>query len=201
MKRNNRAYVLGLTGRTGSGASTAAAILKERGVYIIDADKIAHDVLLPGGGAYGAVVAELGDSILDENRHIDRKKVAAIVFNDAEKLRVHTETTHRYILQKIEDEIDAASKFVCIDAPLLVESGLYKRCDESWAVCADYQTRLKRIMSRDGLTPEEAKRRMAAQKSFGEIARYIDHIIYNDAGRDALKSAVLARMAKCLKDA
>ena len=200
MKRNNRAYVLGLTGRTGSGASTVAGILKARGVYIIDADKIAHDVLLPGGGAYGAVVAELGENILDENKHIDRKKVAAVVFADAEKLRVHTETTHKYILQKIEDEIPINGA-VCIDAPLLVESGFYKRCDENWAVYADCQIRLKRVMSRDGLTIDEARRRMAAQMDFDEIAQYMDFIIYNDAGLDVLENAVLARMAECLEDA
>jgi len=201
MKRNNRAYVLGLTGRTGSGASTAAGILEERGVLIIDADKIAHDVLLPGGGAYGEVVAALGETILDNDKLIDRKKVAAIVFNDAEKLRVHTETTHRYILQKIEEAINAASGAVCVDAPLLVESGLYKRCDTNWAVYADHRVRLERIMSRDGLPADEAERRMASQADFSEIARYVDVVIHNNADRDALKDAVTARMAECLKDA
>ena len=196
--------IIGLTGRTGSGKSFIADILAEHGAYIIDADKIAHGVLLPGGGAYDEVVGNLGECILDENRLIGRKKVAEIVFKNPAALRTHTETTHKYILKKIYEEIENAKKsnyqITCIDAPLLVESGLHKNCDVVWAVHADDSIRLKRITGRDNISEDEAKKRMQSQTPFDEIKKHADVIFINDNGTDELTTEVIDRMNECLKN-
>jgi len=195
--------IIGLTGRTGSGKSFIADILAKRGAYIIDADKIAHGVLLPGGGAYDEVVKNFGASILDENKFINRKKVAEIVFNDPAALKLHTETTHKYILKKTYEEIENAKKtnfqIVCIDAPLLVESGLHNDCDIVWAVYTDDAIRLKRIIGRDGISEEEAHKRMESQTPFDEIKKHADVIFINNNGADELTAEVIDRMNECIK--
>jgi len=159
-------------------------------------------VLLPGGGAYEDVVFNLGESILDENGYIDRKKVSAIVFNDREKLRIHTETTHKHILKKIYDEIEHAKKnnypIVCIDAPLLTESGLHNACDYTWAVYADEPARLKRIMKRDNLTESEAINRMKSQTHFNDIACYADVILDNNGSPEEFIISVRQRISACI---
>ena len=196
--------IIGLTGQTGSGKSTIAGILYKNGAYIIDADKIAHEVLLPGGGAYEEVINNLGESILDKNKLIDRKKTAEIVFNDAGALKRHTQTTHKYILKKIFEEIDDARnknfQLACIDAPLLIESGLHNKCDTVWAAYADDDLRLKRIIKRDGISETEAKKRMASQTPFDEIKKYANVIFYNESDFDGLTAEVIKRMDECLKN-
>jgi len=193
----SKPLVIGVTGLTGSGKSLVAETLRKRGAYIIDADKIAHAILLPGGGAYDEVVANLGESILDDG-FINRKKVAAIVFSDAEKLRQHTATTHKHILLKIYDEIDDAkrnnSDIICIDAPLLIESGLHKSCDVTWVVHAEEDIRMERIMRRDGITRGEAARRMAVRAPFAETARHADAVFINDSDPEALAQAVTDKL-------
>ena len=186
----SKPVIIGLTGPTGSGKGIIADVLRGRGAYVIDADRIAHAVLFPGGAAYSEVVANLGAGILNDDKTINRKTVAAVVFNDKTKLQQHTETTHKHILKQIRNEIDAATqagyKIICIDAPLLTESGLHERCDVTIAVRADDRLRMERIMERDGLTQTDAERRMASQTPFEEIARRADVIFDNNAGPEDL---------------
>ena len=195
--------IIGLTGQTGSGKSSVAEILADNGAYVIDADKIAHGVLLPDGGAYDEVVANLGESILDKDKNIDRKKVAAIVFNDPEALKIHTAATHKHILFKINDEIAEAivrgEKTIVIDAPLLIEAGLHKKCGFVWAVCADYKTRLNRIITRDKLSGDDAIRRMSSQTQFDEIRKHANTVIINDSDRESLSREVLKRLGECVE--
>ena len=190
--------IIGLTGQSGSGKSLAANILKEHGAYIIDADKIAHEVLLPGGLAYEEVISNLGCGILDDDNFINRKKVAQIVFNDPEQLKRHVEATHKHIINKMHEEINAAINYriICLDAPLLTESGMHLICDEVWAIYADEAIRAKRIMKRDNLSAKEAERRFAAQSSFEKIAQYADIIINNNSSPEEFAYEVKKRIAE-----
>ena len=194
--------LIGLTGRIGSGKSAAASVFRQRGAYVIDADEIAHEVLLPGGGAYDAVVHNLGEGILDDKGFIDRKKVARIVFSNPEELKRHNEATHGHILTAIEKKIltagGADGGLICLDAPLLVESGLNIFCDAVWAVYADEATRLKRIVTRDGVTEEDARLKIASQEPFDTIRAAADLIIVNGGSEADFISEVNRRIDECL---
>lgn len=196
--------IIGLTGRTGGGASSAAKILARRGARVIDADAIAHRVLLPDGGAYEDVVAAFGPRVLDKNKFIDRKKVAGIVFSDPASLAALTSATHARILAEIINQIEDAkhsgAALVCIDAPLLVESGLYESCDYVWAVFADDDIRLKRIIARDKITEAEAVKRIGAQAPFAEIAKRADAVIMNNGSVGGLTEEIIKKMDECLRD-
>jgi dephospho-CoA kinase len=196
--------IIGLTGQTGGGKSTAADVLRNNGVYISDADKIAHAVLLPGGGAYSDVISLFGLDILDGERRIDRKKVGAIVFSDPVMLQLHTEATHRHIKRIILEEIGHARfsgcALACIDAPLLIESGLHEICDYIWVVRAEYDIRLKRVMTRDNISEQAARNRIDAQTPLDVLERYADALIDNNGSLCAFTADVLHRMAECIDD-
>lgn len=186
---------IGLTGGIAVGKSTVSDMLKAKGMFIIDADKIAHDVLYDA-----SVKAELcdcfGREILDANGEIDRRLLAQAAFKDDESTNKLNALTHPAIKSRMEQTIDQARGLltappaVVIDAPLLIESGLHRICDSVVLICANIQTRYARIMERDGLTREQAKKRIAAQMPQWKKKRYADFIINNDASRQELRSAV-----------
>jgi dephospho-CoA kinase len=125
--------LVGLTGGIGAGKSTFAALLAERGAQIIDADVLARDALRPGEDAWKAVVEQFGDEILAAgSMEVDRKRLAAIVFNDAKQRVTLNAIVHPVILRRIADTLDtlrATDEIVILDAALLVETGLDKDLD------------------------------------------------------------------------
>ena len=162
--------IIGLTGGTGSGKSHVGSMLKERHAYIADADVIAHEIIEKEKPAYNELVEHFGKGILDENDDIIRRKLGDIVFSDKNELEFLDECTHKYIvaeIKKLIEEItphtDKYSIFI-IDAPLLAEAGLVDICDSVWVVYADEKVRAERIMKRDGITYEQAEKRIASQK-------------------------------------
>lgn len=134
--------VIGLTGGTGSGKGVVSRSLEEAGAVIVDADRIAHEIIEKGKPAYQEIIAYYGDGILDAEGNIIRKKLGEIVFHDAEKLAFLNQCTHKYIKQEIVRQIDAAkqvgtARAVILDAPLLLEVGLESVCDAVWVVYAE----------------------------------------------------------------
>ncbi len=176
--------VIGLTGGTGSGKGVVSAYLEKKNAYIIDCDSIAHDIIMPGKEAYDEIIAFYGEEILDRDKKIIRKKLGDIVFSDKDKLAFLNECTHKYICREIFSRIQEAEKggfFICVlDAPLLIEAGLVDICDRVWAVLSEEETQIKRIMDRDGITREQAKKRIQCQKSKEEYKRAADEIIDNN---------------------
>jgi len=176
--------VIGLTGGTGSGKSLASLWLQKQNAYIIDADKIAHDIILKGHSAYEELVDFFGVAILDETGEIIRHSLGSIVFRDIEKLGFLNRATHKHIRKAVLDEIQMASKlnspYAVLDAPLLIEADLVRICDEVWVVAAKEETRIKRIMERDGISEKQARARIANQKTLEEYKQYADVILYND---------------------
>ncbi len=176
--------VIGLTGGTGSGKSVVSQSLSEAGAVIVDADKIAHEIILKGEPAYQEIIAYYGTGILDEEGNIIRKKLGEIVFNNGEKLAFLNQCTHKYICAEVDRQIAAAkaadtATAIILDAPLLLEAGLEQVCDGVWVVYADPEVRARRVMARDGVTYELAKARIANQKSWEEYKQAADTVIDN----------------------
>ncbi len=176
--------VIGLTGGTGSGKSVVSKSLQAAGSIIVDADKIAHDIILKGEPAYQEIIEYYGTGILDAEGNIIRKKLGEIVFNDKEKLAFLNQCTHKYISAEVKRQIAAAkdegtATAIIVDAPLLLEAGLETVCDLVWVVYAEPEVRARRVMARDGITYELAKARIANQKSWEEYQTAADTVIDN----------------------
>jgi dephospho-CoA kinase len=164
--------VIGLTGNIGSGKSTVASRLQSLGAKIIDADQIAREVVQPGTPALQDIAGNFGPGVLDSAGGLDRKKMASIVFADPRAIVILNQITHPRIIDEVNRKIDkfkreaktsAGAGVLVIDAPLLIEVGLDHIVDEVWVVKVDRKVQIARLAKRDGLTPEEALRRIAAQ--------------------------------------
>lgn len=160
--------VIGLTGKTGAGKSTVANILKQKGCYIIDGDKIARDILLPGKPAVKELADYFGEDIVLSDGNINRKLVAQRAFSSPKNTDALNAITHPHITKQFEAEIEKAKnegyKAAVIDAAALLESECKNLCQILSVVFAPTQIRLRRILSRDGITHEEAMTRINAQK-------------------------------------
>lgn len=179
--------IIGLTGGTGSGKGFVSEKLKARKAYVIDADAVAHEIIEKGRPAYKAIVDYFGSEILDENGNIFRRKLGNIVFSDKDKLAFLNSCTHKYInmeIMRIIEEVKPQTNVysaIIIDAPLLAEAGLVDICDDIWVVYADSEVRVKRIMERDSISEEQARNRIASQRSWEEYKELGAVIIDNSS--------------------
>ena len=162
--------IIGITGITGSGTSTAAKILESLGGNIISADKLAHEAIKKGQPAYKKILEFFTEDILDTQGEISRKALGKIVFNDPSKRKILESIIHPIVIQEIKNHVNRrgehcslAARFTVIDAPLLFESGLDKLCDICWIIEADNEARIARIIKRDNITREVACARIAAR--------------------------------------
>ncbi|MSU02354.1 dephospho-CoA kinase [Tissierella pigra] len=170
MKQNN-CILIGLTGGISSGKSTVSHIIKEKGYPLIDADKIAREVVEINKPAYTEIVKEFGEEILLKNKSINRKELGNIIFMDRISKEKLESIIHPYIFQEIKNEIDKLSIYnptIFLDIPLLFEQyELWKEYDikfnEIWVVYLDKATQLDRLMKRDSISKEEALRKMESQ--------------------------------------
>lgn len=187
--------VIGITGPSGSGKSAVSEILLKKGAVNIDADKIAHDIILNGTEAYYKLVDYFGSKIVGDDGEILRRKLGNIVFADGgEKLKFLNDTTHKYIFDEMERQIKEAEKngasIVIIDAPLLIEGKFITLAKEIWAVHADKNVQIKRIMQRDGITQKEAENRLSRQKPWSTYAGFATKIIDNSTDLNNLEKEV-----------
>lgn len=187
--------IIGLTGGTGSGKSVVSRSLEEAGAVIVDADKIAHEIIEKEKPAYFEIIAFYGKDILDAKGNIIRKKLGEIVFHDAEKLAFLNRCTHKYIRAEVERQIEAAkaqgkARAIVLDAPLLLEAGLEQVCDLVWVVYAEPEVRAARVMARDGISHELALARIANQKSWEEYRCAADTVIDNSGDLAFLQTQI-----------
>ena len=186
--------LIGLTGGIASGKTTVAKILERMGVAAVDADMLAREVVAPGEPAYNAIVAEFGPGILNSDLSINRPALAQIVFADPEARRRLESITHPAIGARAAEklaELDRQGMPVALYvAPLLIEAGITSRVDEVWVVYADPQTQLKRLVERDGMTPDEALLRIAAQMPMEEKKEYASIVIDNRGSLEELEQQV-----------
>jgi dephospho-CoA kinase len=184
--------LVGLTGGIGSGKSTVAEMLAERGAVVIDADRLAREAVARGTAGFDAVVALFGPEVVDASGDLDRARIAEVVFADEDKRRalesiVHPEVARRTAetLKRHRDTTDV----IVWDTPLLLEGSLGEGCDMVVVVRADPQVRLRRLEER-GMTADDARARMATQMPPAEQAALADLVLDNDGDRAALGEQV-----------
>jgi dephospho-CoA kinase len=176
--------VIGLTGGFASGKSLVAKKLVELGATLIDADEVAREVLSPGEAAFNDVVKVFGNGILTSDGEVNRKKLGAIIFSDAEKRAELNRLTHPRIRERMMARVEelrkgAKTALVVLDIPLLIESGLADTVDCVIVVFADVEQQLRRLMKRDNITEAAAKARLKSQMPLKEKLKAADYIIDN----------------------
>ncbi|MBB6214930.1 dephospho-CoA kinase [Anaerosolibacter carboniphilus] len=176
--------VIGLTGGIASGKSTATNILRKYGYPVVDADVIAREIVAVGEPALKEIEEYFGKEILNSDGSLNRKHLGSIVFSDPNKLKVLNEITHKRINDKIMNKIEVYAKekeydVVFLDAALLIEMNMRQLVDEIWLISVDEETQCKRLMDRDGIDLEDAKRRINSQMTLEEKKNFADVIIDN----------------------
>ena len=181
---------IGLTGQSGAGKGAFSKALSLLGIPCLDTDITARQVVEKGKPCLLELVDSFGETILLPDGCLDRKKLGTLAFSDKEKLLDLNCITHKYISLEVDkwlkEQKDKGAFAAVIDAPQLFESGIDGICDMTVAILADENTRFLRILSRDGITEEYARKRMASQKDDGFFISHCDHIIYNNGDEQEL---------------
>ena len=185
--------LVGLTGGLATGKSTVARLFRDCGATLIDADRLARQVVQPGAPAWRDIVRTFGKQVLRPDRTLDREALAGIVFRDRTKLQKLNAIVHPRVARKqarlTRKIVRKAPKAVIIyDVPLLFEAGVDKRVDKIIVVTAPLKTQILRLQKRDGLTRTEALRRLRAQLPLSRKVRLADYIL-----RGSLPGARLRR--------
>lgn len=191
------ATVIGLTGPIGAGKSTVAAMLRDLGAKVLDADAIARDEQSRGTTGYSAIVQQFGTKVLGEDKEIDRRKLAAEVFADPVKLEKLERILHPRVIARILEarKMLREGEVLVIEAIKLLESGLRNVCDEIWVVSAPRDTMLERLAAR-GLPRAEAELRLGSQATEEAFRSAADVVIENGADRDRTKDRVREEWAR-----
>lgn len=174
--------IIGITGPTGAGKTTALGALRELGAWMIDADEVYHRLLEESAPLREALTARFGD-IQDKSGKIDRKKLGNVVFGDPTALSDLNAITHRFIGEEIDRQLSAARaegrSAAAIDAIALIESGLGDRCDAVVGVIASAELRVRRIMAREGIPETYARKRVNAQQGEEFFRTHCDYLLEN----------------------
>jgi len=190
--------VVALTGGIGSGKSTVASMLAERGAYVIDADQLAREVVAPGSSGLAEVVAAFGNGVLRPDGHLDRAALASIVFGNSQARDRLEAITHPRVEQRARElfAVAPAGALLIYDVPLLAETRLGEDqqdgADDYAAVVvvdASDETRRARLATR-GLDPADVQRRMAAQASREDRLAIADYVVRNDGSMADLRAEV-----------
>jgi dephospho-CoA kinase len=188
-----RPYLIGVTGNIACGKSAVMQGLRDLGATVIDGDLVYRDLTGPGSELVQKLADVFGDEIVNRDGSLNRPELGKIVFSDPVQLAALDRLTHPAILDEIVRRIIAApTPVVATDGIKLIESGLGDRCDEIWVVTCPPVLQRARLMARNGLTREEADRRIAAQPPDSEKIARADLVIANDGTLDELRERVRA---------
>ena len=173
---------VGLTGGLASGKTFVAHALRDLGCYLIQADELGHQVLLPGAEAHAAVVNEFGAQILDDDGRIDRRRLAALVFHDPARLQKLNSFVHPAVVAREERAIAEIAAhdpqaIVVVEAAILIETGSYKRFDRLIVVMCSRETQIERAIKRDSTTRQEVLARLERQLPLEEKVRLANYVI------------------------
>ena len=192
--------VIGITGPTGSGKTTVLNVLTKLGAAVVDCDAVYHELLQTSASMQNELKKRFGAGIFDENGTLRRKELGVIVFEDPLALADLNTVTHRHIIAEAEWRIEQARlegrPAVALDAVALLESGLGARCDVTVAVTAPEEVRVRRIMAREGISEEYARKRAAAQKPARYFEERCDYVLCNDSGIETLQAQARALFLK-----
>ena len=182
--------ILGITGGTGCGKTTLLQLIRQRGGLVLDCDEIYHQLLISDRALLEALHQRFPLAFSDGN--FDRKKLGSIVFADARALRDLNAITHSAVRQEVLRRLEDAPPLAAIDAIGLFESGLNRLCDLTVAVTAPEEVRVQRLMQRDGISPEYARSRIAAQPSARWFAQRCDAVLENNGTAEEFRKKSIA---------
>ena len=189
--------LVGLTGNIATGKSQVAQMLAELGARVIDADKVAHEVMQPGGPAYDAVVQAFGREMLAADGTVNRARLGAVVFRDPEALQTLEAAVHPAVIAEVNRRIaQAEDPVVVVEAIKLIEAGMHRLYDFLWVVTASRSLQITRLVAARGLTAEEAALRVGAQPPQQEKAALADLVLSNNKDLDSLRQKVDAGWAR-----
>ncbi len=193
--------VIGLTGGIASGKSTVAQHLQERGLVVLDADRLGHQAYLPDTPAYRKVVETFGSEVIAEDRSIDRRVLGSKVFGDPDALKRLTDIVWPEIKNLARDQISqiagkSPDAIVALEAAVLLEAEWQDLVDEIWVVAVDRKTAIARATARDGSTAEAIEARLDAQISNEERIAAADVCIYNNEAEHVLRDQVDSELKK-----
>lgn len=181
--------IIGLTGGSGTGKSSACEFFRQRNFLIIDSDKVSREVCSPGERCLEELIQSFGGVILDSDGSLKRHALGEIVFSDKDKLKMLNKITHKYILERIRNIIEEnRHKDIVLDAPLLFETGLDDVCDVKLCILSSTDNRINRICARDGISREQALKRISSQHDDNYYISGCDYALYNDRGIEELNA-------------
>ncbi len=180
---------VGLTGGLACGKSFVGDALASFGCYLIRADELGHETLAPGGAAFEPALREFGPGILGADGRLDRRKLAAIVFNDPEALARLNSLVHPAVIRRQDQliaEFEAADPkgIVVVEAAILIETGSYRRFDRLILVTCTEEQQLQRAMQRDGVGEAEVRARLSRQMPLREKRKFADFVIDTSGAKE-----------------
>jgi dephospho-CoA kinase len=180
---------VGLTGGLACGKSFVGEALAELGCHLLQADRLGHEALLPGGEAYAAVVREFGSGVLGEAGEIDRRALAAEVFGKPDRLALLNSLVHPAVMRREETWLARVAAedplgIAVVEAAILIETGSYKRFEKLVVVACDEEQQVQRSIKRDGMTREEVLARLRRQMPLGEKRKFADFVIDTSGTKD-----------------
>ena len=183
---------VGLTGSIAVGKSFVLAVFGELGCHVLDADRTARQVVMPGTPGLAEIVREFGEGVLTAEGVLDRPRMASIVFADEEKRLLLNSIVHPLVFEAQdrwmrEREAEDPDGIAIVDAALMIESGGYRRFEKLIVVWCEPEIQFERLIKRDVLSEEEAKRRIASQMPQEEKKKYADFLIDTSGGFDATR--------------
>ena len=176
--------LIGLTGGIATGKSTVSAMLKKAGAIIIDADRIARDVIKKGLPAYREIVAQFGIEVLLPDGEINRNMLGDIIFNDHQKKQLLNSIVHPHVNQEVNRQIKKIQKthpnaVIVLDIPLLIEAGMHDDLSEIIVVYTPQDIQIQRLMQRDRISEADALARVQSQMSIEEKKQQATLVIDN----------------------
>lgn len=187
---------VGLTGGIGSGKSTVSRLLSSYGAVVVDADKVAREVVAAGTPGLAAVTKEFGTAVIRPDGELDREALGAVVFSDPERLAALNAIVHPLVgrrTQELEDEAAAdGAAVVVLDVPLLAENGLAPLYDEVVVVDCPVEVAVARLVGQRGMSEADARARIAHQASREERLAVATHVLDNSGTPAELELQVAA---------
>jgi dephospho-CoA kinase len=183
---------VGLTGGIGSGKSTVARLLAERGAVILDADVFAREAVAPGTPGHDAVVERFGDDVVRPDGELDRAALASVVFADAEARRNLESIVHPQVRRRVAEALGehaGTDHVVVLDSPLLIETGSHRDVQLVVVVSARAETQVQRLIAR-GMDEDDARARLATQMPLEDKAAVADVLLDNEGRLDELTRQV-----------
>lgn len=190
--------IIGLTGGSGAGKGIVSAVFAEKGIPVLDCDKVSREVTSKGSPCLTELSAAFGEDILNPDGTLNRPSLAEKAFSDRDRLTLLNSITHRHILSRCEDWLrereSEGNAAAVLDAPQLFESGFDKRCDIIVSVVAQEDIRLERIVRRDGISEEKARGRLRNQYPDSFFIEKSHYVLENNGSPEQLaaKAAELA---------